>query len=69
MKKFSPLLFITIAILFQRCQNLEDAPIDNRNTFMHFYEGGNSYVASAAEITSDGGIIIIGTITVAGDLI
>ncbi|HPM32942.1 MAG TPA: hypothetical protein PLJ60_21590 [Chryseolinea sp.] len=68
MKKFSPLLFITIAILFQRCQNLEDAPIDNRNTFMHFYEGGNSYVASAAEITSDGGFIIIGTITVIGDV-
>jgi len=66
MKKLSLSLITISALIFQQCQNLEDAPIDNRNTFMHFYEGGNSYVASAAEITSDG-FIIIGNISVVGD--
>lgn len=67
MKKLSLFLIVLIGLLFQQCQNLEDAPIDNRNTFMHFYEGGNSYVASAAEITSDG-FIIVGTVLLAGDV-
>ncbi len=67
MKKLSPFLIAITAILFQQCQNLDDAPIDNRNTFMHFYEGGNSYEASAAEITSDG-FVIVGTILVAGEV-
>ncbi len=66
MKKLSFLLIGLICLAFQNCQNLEDAPIENRNTFMHFYEGGNSYVASAAEITSDG-FIIVGTILITGD--
>ncbi|MEO7991844.1 MAG: hypothetical protein ABI663_19980 [Chryseolinea sp.] len=66
MKKLSFLLIGLICLAFQNCQNLDDAPIENRNTFMHFYEGGNSYVASAAEITSDG-FIIVGTIVVTGD--
>ncbi len=67
MKKFSPFLIAITGLVFQQCQNLEDAPIENRNTFMHFYEGGNSYVASAAEITSDG-FIIVGTVLVAGEV-
>ncbi len=67
MKKFIPFLILIMALLFQQCQNLEDAPIVNRNTFMHFYEGGNSYIASAAEITSDGGFIIVGSITIGED--
>jgi hypothetical protein len=66
MKKLSFFFIGLISLTFQDCQNLEDAPIENRNTFMHFYEGGNSYVASAAEITSDG-FIIVGTIVIAGD--
>jgi len=66
MKKLPLFLAALSTVMFQQCQNLEDAPIENRNTFMHFYEGGNSYVASAAEITSDG-YIIIGNISVVGD--
>jgi hypothetical protein len=67
MKKFSPFLIAISALIFQQCQNLDDAPIANRNTFMHFYEGGNSYVAAAAEITSDG-FIIVGTNIISGDV-
>lgn len=66
MKKLPLFLIVISTIMFQQCQNLEDAPIANRNTFMHFYEGGNSYVASAAEATSDG-FIIVGTISVVGE--
>ncbi len=66
MKKLSFFFIGLISLAFLNCQNLDDAPIENRNTFMHFYEGGNSYVASAAEITSDG-FIIVGTIVVVGD--
>src|SRR6187549_1041188 len=67
MKKFFPFLIAISALIFQQCQNLDDAPIANRNTFMHFYEGGNNYVAASAEVTSDG-FIIVGTNLISGDV-
>jgi len=64
MKKLS---FIPLTLLMlSGCNNLEDASVTQRNTFMHFYEGANSYVANSAEITSDG-YIITGTINISGD--
>ncbi len=64
MKKLS---FISLSLLMlSGCKNLEDASVTERNTFMHFYEGANSYVATSAEITDDG-YVIAGTISIPGD--
>jgi hypothetical protein len=64
MKKLS---FISLSLLMlSGCKNLEDASVTERNTFMHFYEGANSYVATSAEITDDG-YVITGTISIPGD--
>src|SRR6187402_990733 len=56
------LYFLIFSLLmFSACTNLDDAGVEERNTFMHFYEGANSYTAAAAEITPEG-YIIVGTV-------
>jgi hypothetical protein len=55
------LYFLIFFLMLSACTNLDDAGMEERNTFMHFYEGANSYTAAAAEITSDG-YIIVGTV-------
>lgn len=55
-------LIASLLFLLTACNNLEDATLRERNTFMHFYEGANSYLATSAEIAADG-YIIAGTIT------
>jgi len=53
------LYFLTFLLLtLSACTNLDDAPLEKRNTFLHFYEGAHSYTASAAEVTDDGYIIV-----------
>jgi hypothetical protein len=64
MKKLFLLALLTI--LFYGCNNLEDAELTDRKTFMHFYESANSFVASSVDIT-DGGYLITGYIPVDGD--
>jgi hypothetical protein len=65
MKKFYlPALF---TLLFAGCNNLEDAELTKRNSFIRFYEGANSLVGAEAKQTADGGYIIAGTIRVVGD--
>jgi len=59
----------TIAIslaLFAGCGELDDAPLSERTTFMHFYEGAYSLTAAAAEIAPDG-YVIVGTVNVSGN--
>lgn len=48
------------------CANLEDAKLTSRNTFMHFYEGANSFVTAAAAVTNDG-YVLAGTVAITGD--
>lgn len=55
-------LSILLPVFLLGCQNLEDAPLSKRDTFVHFYEGAYSLEASSAELTDDGGYIIAGTI-------
>ncbi len=53
-------------ILLAGCGELDDAPLSERNTFMHFYEGAYSLTAAAAEIAPDG-YVIAGTVNVSGN--
>ena len=63
MKKFYiPAILI---FLLASCNNLDDAKLADRSSFMHFYEGAYSMTAAAAEITSDG-YVIAGTVNVTG---
>lgn len=54
------------ALVLWGCQNLEDAKLTERNSFIHFYEGAYSMTAANAEVTSDG-YVISGTINVTGN--
>jgi hypothetical protein len=63
-KYYLPALF---TLLFAGCNNLEDAELSDRKSFIRFYEGANSFIASQAKQTSDGGYIVAGTIRVDGD--
>ncbi|MBL0744961.1 hypothetical protein [Chryseolinea lacunae] len=65
MKKLFTLAILS-SLLLTACKNLDDAPVTKRNTFMHFYEGANSYVASDVAITGDG-YIVAGTINIPGN--
>ena len=53
-------------VLLVACNNLDDAKLADRSTFMHFYEGAYSMTAAAAKITSDG-YVIAGTVHVTGN--
>jgi hypothetical protein len=59
-------LFAFFLFIAAACTNLGDAKLEERNTFMHFYEGGNSLVAAGAAQTADG-FVIAGTIAITGE--
>jgi hypothetical protein len=65
MKKFY--LPALMTLLFAGCNNLEDAALTKRSTFIRFYEGANSFIGAEAQQTADGGYILTGTIRVDGD--
>ncbi len=65
MKKFY--LPAIIAFIFSGCNNLEDAELTKRSSFLRFYEGANSFTAAEAKAIPSGGFIITGTIRVEGD--
>ncbi len=44
------------------CTQFEDAPITNRNTFVHFFSSQTNYVGMVAELDTDGGYILAGEI-------
>lgn len=56
-----------MTLLFAGCNNLEDAELTKRSSFIRFYEGANSYIAAEAKQSPDGGYILTGTIRVDGD--
>jgi len=64
MKKFS--LAGLCALALWGCTNLDDAKLTSRETFMHFYEGANNFVAASAAITDDG-YVLAGTVAITGD--
>lgn len=53
------LLFLSFLLLFA-CNNLEDANVPDRQTFIRFFGSPRSYVAVAAEPDLDGGFIMVG---------
>lgn len=53
-------------LLIWGCTNLEDAKLTSRETFMHFYEGANSFITAGAAITDDG-YVLAGTVAITGD--
>jgi hypothetical protein len=63
-KLYYPTFF---ALLLTGCNNLEDAELTKRNSFIRFYEGANSYQAAEVIATSDGGYLITGTIKIEGN--
>ncbi len=61
-------IFLTglCALALWGCTNLEDAKLTSRETFMHFYEGANNFIASSAAVTDDG-YVLAGTVAITGD--
>jgi hypothetical protein len=53
---------IILSLLAFACNNLEDAAIPERNTYIRFFGSPRSYQAVAAEQDTDGGFIIIGNV-------
>lgn len=53
------LLFLLLTLLFA-CNNLEDANIPERQTFIRFFGSVRSYTAITAEQDVDGGFILVG---------
>jgi hypothetical protein len=49
-------------LLLAACTKFEDAEMTERNTFVHFYSSEYDYIASVAELDSDGGFILSGEI-------
>lgn len=58
--------FAAILTLLAGCDNLEDAELTERKTFVRFYEGAHRYVAAEAIETSDGGYLVAGTVEISG---
>jgi hypothetical protein len=55
--------FAAVSLLFlSTCRSFEDAEMTNRKTFVHFYSSAVNYVASVAELDTDGGFILSGEV-------
>jgi hypothetical protein len=52
-----------ILIAFWQCTNIDDASLSKRKTFIHFYEGPLSFVASDLLVEDDGNFVILGNMT------
>lgn len=55
---FAAALFIVLV----SCNKFEDAEVTGRKTFVHFYSSATNYIASTAEVDTDGGFIISGEV-------
>lgn len=57
-------IYFTTAFLLvlAACTRFEDAEVTKRRTFVHFYSSATSYVASVAEVDTDGGFILSGEV-------
>ena len=49
-------------LLFAACTKFEDAEITGRQTFVHFYSSATNYIASVAEVDTDGGFVLSGEV-------
>jgi hypothetical protein len=58
MRLFSLLIICIVSFILCTCNNLEDASISSRNTFLKIYEGPYSIVATDLEIVSDGFVVL-----------
>lgn len=56
MKSFYPILLIFCG-LATACNNIEDTPSLERNTFIHFFEKGNQYTGQVADLDEDGFVV------------
>lgn len=55
--------FATIFLLaLEACTRFEDAEVTERQTFVHFYRSATNFVASVAEVDTDGGFILSGEV-------
>ncbi len=66
MRLFSRFVLCIISLTLCTCNNLEDAPMSARSTFIKIYEGPNSIVASDLEVVQDG-FVILGNMQVTED--
>lgn len=53
---------IILSLLAFACNNLEDAAVPERNTYIRFFGSQKSYTAVAAEPDTDGGFIVLGNV-------
>ncbi len=51
-----------ILIVLSGCTQFEDAPMTDRNTFVHFFSSESNYIGAVAELDTDGGYIVAGEI-------
>lgn len=55
--------FATVCLLMlSACRAFDDAEMTDRKTFVHFYSSAVNYVASTAELDTDGGYILSGEV-------
>jgi hypothetical protein len=55
--------FATVFLLvLSACTKFEDAEVTERRTFVHFYGSATNYIASVAELDTDGGFILSGEV-------
>lgn len=57
-------IYFAAALLFvlAACTKYEDADLTERKTFVHFFSSATNYVASVAELDTDGGYILSGEV-------
>ena len=53
---------ITCSLLTASCTPFEEAELTERKTFVHFYSSAADYTGTVAELDSDGGFILSGTV-------
>lgn len=66
MRLFPLLLICTASLILCTCNNLEEASLSSRKTFLKIYEGPYSIVATDLEIVSDG-FAVLGNMQVSDD--
>lgn len=54
--------FAALLLVLLSCNKFEDAEVTERKTFVHFYSSAAHYIASTAEVDTDGGFILSGEV-------
>ena len=61
MRKIACFVF-ALLILCVACTTFEKAELTDRSNFVHFYSSGTNFIASTAEVDTDGGYILAGEV-------